>query len=193
MTAAFADFHFLRPLWLALGVPWAYLLYRLWRHDATRAFWDRVCDPVLLPFVVENRGGRVRRRRLLPFALGGLLTISALAGPTYQRLPQPVFRDQAGLVILLDLSTSMNATDTPPNRLERARVKIESCEAMVLTSSVSGATMKGCAAKATSAVWPPRRSARRSLILKRARSSRFGGVSVAFIEVDKSSRITSPA
>ena len=125
MTDAFADFHFLRPLWLALLVPWAYLLYRLWHHDATRAFWDRVCDPVLLPFVVENRGGRLRRRRLLPFALGGLLTIFALAGPTYQRLPQPVFRDQAGLVILLDLSTSMNAADTPPNRLERARFKIK--------------------------------------------------------------------
>ena len=49
----------------------------------------------------------------------------ALAGPAWERLPQPLLvRDQAR-VILLDLSYSMLATDLQPNRLERARYKIE--------------------------------------------------------------------
>ncbi|MGB0807934.1 MAG: VWA domain-containing protein [bacterium] len=48
-----------------------------------------------------------------------------MAGPAWERLPQPLLvRDQAR-VILLDLSYSMLATDLQPNRLERARYKIE--------------------------------------------------------------------
>jgi len=39
--------------------------------------------------------------------IAGLLSILALAGPTWERLPQPAFRDQSALVIVLDLSRSM--------------------------------------------------------------------------------------
>ena len=48
-----------------------------------------------------------------------------MAGPAWERLRQPMMvRDQAR-VILLDLSYSMLAKDLQPNRLERARYKIE--------------------------------------------------------------------
>jgi Ca-activated chloride channel family protein len=125
MSAAFAEFHFLRPLWLLLLVPLAALAWRLWRHDPGRGYWQQICDPALIPFVVVAGGGPQRRRSVLPFLIGGLLAVLALAGPTYERAPQPVFRDQAALVLLLDLSTSMRAPDITPSRLERARFKIK--------------------------------------------------------------------
>lgn len=48
----------------------------------------------------------------------------ALAAPSWKRLPAPVFRNTASLVIALNLSESMNAEDIKPSRLVRARYKI---------------------------------------------------------------------
>jgi Ca-activated chloride channel family protein len=52
------------------------------------------------------------------------LSIFALAGPVWEKLPQPVFREESALVIALDLSQSMHASDIKPSRLERARLKL---------------------------------------------------------------------
>jgi Ca-activated chloride channel homolog len=125
VSALLADFHFLRPWWLGLFAPLAYYCWNLWRHQPGQGFWQRICDPALIPFVVTDGDGKIRRRSLLPFALGGSCAILALAGPTYERTPQPVFRDQAALVLLLDLSSSMSAPDITPSRLERAQFKIK--------------------------------------------------------------------
>ncbi len=125
MIPLLREFHFLRPWGLLLLLPLAYLTWRLWRHVTGQGFWQQICDPALIPFVVIEVGGEVRRRKVLPFALGGLCAVLALAGPTYERAPQPVFRDQAALVLLLDLSSSMNAGDVTPSRLNRARFKIK--------------------------------------------------------------------
>jgi Ca-activated chloride channel family protein len=46
-----------------------------------------------------------------------------MAGPTWERLPQPVYNLKHGSVILLDMSLSMRATDIVPDRLTRARFK----------------------------------------------------------------------
>ena len=119
-----ADFHFLRPLWFGALIPLALLiwLYSHRRHGSSR--WEAVCDPQLLPHILLRNP--TQRHRLVPFSLGlcGLLGITALAGPTWERLPQPVYRDQSALVIVLDLSRSMDATDIKPSRLARARFKI---------------------------------------------------------------------
>ena len=53
-----------------------------------------------------------------------MLSIIALAGPTWERIEQPSFRTDQSLVIALDLSRSMNAQDITPNRLTRAKLKI---------------------------------------------------------------------
>ena len=118
-----ADFHFLRPAWLLLGLPLAWLCWRLHRRAGSRDVLARFCDAALLPHLTVTLGG-VARGRLLPFALGGALGVLALAGPTVERVPQPVYREQAALVVLLDLSRSMAAQDVVPSRLERARYKI---------------------------------------------------------------------
>lgn len=118
------ELHFLRPAWL-LAVPvWLGLV--IWVRRLARAdiSWDRVCDPELAPYVVDaGASGRSPVWHLLA-ALGGVLVALALAGPVWRELPQPVFRTQSSLVVALDVSRSMNATDIEPSRLVRARHKV---------------------------------------------------------------------
>lgn len=118
------QFHFLRPGWLLLILPLGGLLWALSRHRIDSAGWRQVVDARLLPFLLSDaQRGRDRWPRYLLAALG-LLGILALAGPTWEKRPQPVYQSQAGLVILLDLSRSMDAADIRPSRLARARHKI---------------------------------------------------------------------
>ncbi|GAB6041656.1 VWA domain-containing protein [Endothiovibrio diazotrophicus] len=118
-------FHFIRPLWLLALLPLALLLWRLRGRGGALAAWRTVCDPHLLAALTvgsEGEGGGRLPRALL--ALGWLSAVVALAGPSWERLPQPLYKPQAARVILLDLSRSMDAGDLAPSRLERARFKI---------------------------------------------------------------------
>lgn len=118
------SFHFLRPEWLAVIPAWLALVLWFRRSLRNDSSWLRICDPLLMPFVVE--GGAARRTGLFQAlaAAGGVLALVALAGPVWRELPQPVFRGQSALVIALDVSTSMEVADVAPNRLVRARHKI---------------------------------------------------------------------
>ncbi len=65
------------------------------------------------------------RRRLLLCA-GLALGVLALARPQWGRLDEPVFDQSRDIVIALDLSRSMLTPDVKPNRLERAKLLIQS-------------------------------------------------------------------
>lgn len=118
------EFHFLRPAWFLALLPMLFVLWRLWRGQYHSRSWQGVCDPKLLPFLLVGTTARHNRWPLVLAALIGVLVITALAGPTWQKLQQPVFRQQSSLVIVLDLSRSMDATDIKPSRLTRARHKL---------------------------------------------------------------------
>ena len=118
------EFHFLRPDWFWLLPPLALLLFWLWRQQLHSRSWQAVCDPQLLPYLLLGRSQRRRNWPLHLILLALLLTVIALAGPTWERLPQPLFRQHSALVILLDLSASMNSADLKPSRLVRAQLKI---------------------------------------------------------------------
>lgn len=117
-------FHFLRPLWLLALLP-ALLLW--WssrrRADPTRR-WREAIDPELLRhFVVGARAGgwlRPRDALLAAWVVGTL----AVAGPTWQREPSPFAADAPPVMLVLRVTPSMQATDLPPSRLERAKEKI---------------------------------------------------------------------
>ncbi|MCK4508780.1 MAG: hypothetical protein KAU27_09570, partial [Desulfuromonadales bacterium] len=104
--------------------PLALLLFWLWRQQLHSRSWQAVCDPQLLPYLLLGRSQRRRNWPLHLILLALLLTVIALAGPTWERLPQPLFRQHSALVILLDLSASMNSADLKPSRLVRAQLKI---------------------------------------------------------------------
>ena len=120
-----SDFHWLRPMWLLAFVPCGMLLWFMFHHTVKGLSWRAVCDPQLLPYILVGQGGKRRRWPLLvTVAFAGTLTIVGIAGPAWERLPQPVFREQSALVLVLDLSRSMDAADIIPTRLTRARHKI---------------------------------------------------------------------
>jgi len=118
-------FHFLRPEWFFAVIPLLALYWLLHRLQLQNKSWYNFCDKDLLPFLFNQDKTR-QKRTLLPAVLaGGLLIIISLAGPTWEKRPQPVFKKQSALVIILDLSRSMDATDIKPSRLTRAQHKIE--------------------------------------------------------------------
>jgi len=121
---SFAEFHFLRPWWFLALLPAVLILVLLFKHRQSRGNWSEVCDKDLLPFLLVDKPMPQQRGGLIAGGLVCLLTIIALAGPTWQRLPTPAFRNESALVIALDLSLSMDAADIKPSRLLKARYKI---------------------------------------------------------------------
>lgn len=117
------QFHFLRPQLLWLLLPAALLCWGLARTILNSGSLQKIIDPDLLPHLLLRGGEKRPWLFALIFALlaGSIL---ALAGPTWRKLPTPVYSNQDALVILLDLSPSMMATDLSPDRLTRARLKI---------------------------------------------------------------------
>lgn len=120
----FELFRFLRPQWFLALFPLALLLWLLFFRKQGSRNWEAVCDERLLPHILIRKPGRARRASLALTTLGGLLAVAALAGPAWEKLPQPVFTAGDALVIALDLTRSMDAGDVSPSRLERARFKI---------------------------------------------------------------------
>ena len=117
-------FHFLRPQWFVAALPLALLIWFLFFRKGAQSNWEALVDEPLLPHILIKGVRRTRRVALLSTAAGGLLGIVALAGPVWEKLPQPVFTAHDALVIALDLTRSMDAADVSPSRLERARYKI---------------------------------------------------------------------
>ncbi|GAB6054157.1 VWA domain-containing protein [Magnetospira thiophila] len=122
-------FHFADPLWLVLllvpGLVWLWL--RLSANLDNPGRYAAYADKNLLPFLLgtQQREGRGGWQRLWPWVLLWVLSVGAMAGPRWGFEDRQLFRSGIDLVVLLDLSASMDATDVAPSRLARARQEIE--------------------------------------------------------------------
>jgi len=117
-----ADFHFLRPLWLLAVVPVLIFSVLLYYYRREHSPWHNLIAPHLQGVLL---GGHVLLKKQ-PFALPllllcWLLTALALAGPSWQKLPQPAFALKKATVLVVDMSLSMRATDMAPDRLTQLR------------------------------------------------------------------------
>ena len=120
-----SDIHFLREAWLwgLLAVPvflgTSLLLKRKGKH------WASVIAPELITVLLPNHSeaGRSRVADLIAAVALSILVV-ALAGPSWEKAPQPVERSVDELVIVLDLSYSMFVEDVSPNRISAAKFKI---------------------------------------------------------------------
>ena len=117
------DFHFLRPWWLLALPVGLLLLVGLKRQEPGKSQWHKVCDRHLLEHLLVGKAKTGQKRIYSGLLLILALATLALAGPTWERLPQPLFRAAGGRVVVLDLSLSMLAPDIAPSRLSRARFK----------------------------------------------------------------------
>ena len=120
----FEHFHFLRPFWLLALLPLVPLIWQLMKSKYAGGSWRNVVDPGLLRHLLTAKARTGHKRLLVPVALVGIAAVIALAGPAWEKIPQPVYKQRAGLVIALDLSRSMDVNDIKPSRLTRARHKI---------------------------------------------------------------------
>jgi Ca-activated chloride channel homolog len=120
-----AEFHFLRPWWLALLPALVWLVWQLLRSRAESGGWRAVVDaPLRAHVLAEPAVLRESRWPLVVTLACALLATLAAAGPTWERLPVPAFRSEEALVVALDLSRSMDAADVVPSRVARARLKL---------------------------------------------------------------------
>jgi Ca-activated chloride channel family protein len=116
--------HFLRPEWLWLLIPALVMFAMLRAQQAAGSNWARAIDPALLPLLLDTINERSASRPLWLLPIAWSLAVFALAGPVWEKIPRILHEREDAVVILLDLSLSMYATDVRPSRLVRARHKI---------------------------------------------------------------------
>ena len=119
----FAHSHLLWFLAIPVGI---LCLEVLLTGQAEAARWPRIRRLWAGPRGVadEARGRHHRFRWRL--ALGAMLLVAALARPQWGKIEEKVFDQSREVLIALDLSRSMLATDVKPSRLDRARLLVSS-------------------------------------------------------------------
>lgn len=121
--ASLQDFHFLRAQWLWAIIPLIVLVWLVRHLHKQQSGWQSVLAGHLYPHLMTSQGSGKSKPPLSLLALAWIISCLALAGPTWERLPQPVYQLNTGKVVLIDMSLSMRATDITPDRLTRAKYK----------------------------------------------------------------------
>jgi len=117
----FSEFHFIRPLWLLGLIALPLLFWLIKRIRIKSSGWQQFL-PKHLSTGIES--ATFTTSLTIPMTLLAFtLVIIALAGPTWKKLPQPVYQVAKGSVLIMDMSYSMYSTDLTPNRLTQARFK----------------------------------------------------------------------
>lgn len=130
-------FHFAQPdwFWALLLLPMLLLLRgvlgrRMQRRQDNARYRD-YADPQLLPYLVRGQQpdghgrGSIERSWQWVTALVWLLMITALAGPRWEYREISMQDHSASLLVLMDISRSMDVMDVLPSRLSVARLRVE--------------------------------------------------------------------
>ena len=111
--------NFAQPFWLALGIIVLALgIGYLIAQRRTRRHTMRFANLELLEKVAPRRPGRWRHLPTALVLVGLVLLTVALAGPTADTKEA---RNRATVMLAIDVSLSMEATDVAPNRLAAAQ------------------------------------------------------------------------
>jgi Ca-activated chloride channel homolog len=87
-----------------------------WREKVKKTFADKSLFPFVFPITSSKRYGF----KIVAFCVSLFLIVVALMDPLYGNRNVQVKREGIDMVFLLDLSSSMNAQDVAPSRLEKA-------------------------------------------------------------------------
>lgn len=120
----FSEFHFLRPYWLLMLIPFVLFAWQVLKKGPKGHAWAEVCDGHLLPHLIHTKGQRHRRLSLMLLLTSALLMIFSLSGPSWSRFPVPTYHQIQPRVLVLDMSDAMLVNSPAPNRLSRAKFKI---------------------------------------------------------------------
>ena len=122
--AQLEHFHFLRPAWALLVLPWLIIVIARRRRTAARDMFGGIIAPHLLEHL---RLQKFDSRWFNPTSFSQVfvvLLLIVLMGPSWRQQPSPLSQDEAPLVVLLDVSSSMQQRDVQPSRLRRAKQKV---------------------------------------------------------------------
>lgn len=114
----------LRPAWLLVLPLLGWLLWKLWHRQKRAGRWQMILPPAFHAVLLGGGSGRDSKLPWVALGVAWLVTVIALLGPSWQRLEETRQRPADPLVVLLELTPQMLATDSPPNRLEQARRKL---------------------------------------------------------------------
>lgn len=122
-------FHFSQPLWL-LGLLAIFPVAWQQQRRSNTARHEKIylyADPHLLPHLTGTRELEAKERwsRFAHWTLMWILGILAMAGPRWDYTDVRLFHPGNNLLILLDISRSMQVTDVSPSRLSRAKQEIQ--------------------------------------------------------------------
>ncbi|BAQ75011.1 TPR domain-containing protein [Pseudomonas sp. Os17] len=116
--------HWFRPGWLLVLPLLALLLWKLWHRQKRAGRWQMILPPAFHAALLSGGNGRESKLPWVALGLAWLLAVLALLGPGWQRVEQTSQKPADPLVVLLELTPQMLASDVPPNRLEQARHKL---------------------------------------------------------------------
>ncbi|VVN12891.1 hypothetical protein PS862_05190 [Pseudomonas fluorescens] len=113
-----------RPWWLLLLPVLGWLLWQLWHRQKRAGRWQMILPPAFHAALLSGGSGRDSKLPWIALGVAWMLTILALLGPGWERVEQASQKPADPLVVILELTPEMLATDVTPNRLEQARRKL---------------------------------------------------------------------
>ena len=117
-------FHFLRPGWALLLLPLFVIAVVQNRQGSSRDMFGGIIAPHLLTHLrLQRFDSRWMNPRIVSLVFM-ILALLVVMGPTWRQQTSPLNQDEAALVIVLDVSASMQQKDVQPSRLQRAKQKI---------------------------------------------------------------------
>lgn len=134
-------FHFahISWVWALLFIPlvWGFFFLYVRKQQPLHQL-EKFIDKHLIPHLLMPGSHQKQRlwTHLLVWSLVWGCLVLALAGPRWDLREISTFTRDQSLVIILDLSESMNAQDVPPSRLTRAKQKIEDLLSMAKEKGV---------------------------------------------------------
>ncbi|WP_165954208.1 vWA domain-containing protein [Seongchinamella unica] len=121
--SALEYFHLLRPGWLVLVIPTIALTVFIQRRQGKSDMFSGIIAPHLLQHLrLERRQSRWFNPASVSL-LNATLFIVIILGPSWRQQPSPLSQDASALVLVMDVSDSMEQKDVQPSRLARARQK----------------------------------------------------------------------
>lgn len=116
--------YWFRPWWLLLLPMLGWLLWQLWHRKKRAGRWQMILPPAFHAALLSGGSGRDSKLPWVALGVAWLLTVLALLGPSWERVEQTSQKPADPLVVILELTPEMLATDVTPNRLEQARRKL---------------------------------------------------------------------
>ncbi|MCU1716054.1 VWA domain-containing protein [Pseudomonas sp. 5P_3.1_Bac2] len=116
--------HWQRPWWLLLAPVLGLLLWQLWHRKKRSGNWQALLPKAFHATLLSAGQSTHSRLPLYLLALTWLLALVALLGPSWQRVEQHNPKPSDPLVVVIQLTPSMLASDALPNRLEQAKRKL---------------------------------------------------------------------